>query len=114
MNEPGTPLPGANVPADAARFATVPVPVRIPPLTSAPPFNAPLFTVMPAVLVRRPETEPPAPLLKAPAFDTVPIHVAPLSMMPVLETTLPVQMPRLMMRAALLAMLPLHVPVVPL
>src|ERR1700710_298761 len=97
------------MPPETVRFVTVPEPGNVPPLTLAPPFSAPLFTVVPAVLVSKPETVAPALLLNVPAFDTVPVHVLLLSMVPVFDATLPVQMPLLAMAAALLRTLPVQV-----
>src|SRR5207237_1100178 len=111
IDVPGVPLPGAKVPPETVRFVTVPEPVNVPPLTLAPPFNAPLFAVVPAVFVKRPDTVAPALLLNVPAFDTVPLQVRLLVIVPEFETTLPVQMPLLVMPAALLRTLPVHVPV---
>ena len=111
MNVPGVPLPGANVPPETLRLVTVPEPANVPPLTVAPPLSAPLFVVVPAVLVSRPDTVAPALLLKMPAFDTVPVQVRLLLIVPALETTLPVQMPLLVMVAALLRTLPVQTPV---
>src|SRR4051794_12401167 len=110
MDEPGAPLPGANMPPETVRLATVPEPVSTPPLTLAPPFNAPLFTVVPAVLVSRPDTVALALLLKVPAFAIVPVQVRLLVMVPVLATTLPVHVPLLTMAAALPSTLPLQLP----
>src|ERR1700712_5454881 len=100
MDEPGVPLPGANMPPETVRFVTVPKPVNVPPLTFAPPFNAPLFTVVPAVLVSRPDTVAPALLLNVPAFDTVPVQVRLLVIVAVFDRTLPVQTPLLVMLPA--------------
>src|SRR5258708_5289703 len=111
MDVPGVPLPGANMPPETLRFATVPEPVNVPPLTFAPPLSAPLFTVVPAVLVSRPDTVAPALLLNAPAFAIVPVQVRLLLIVPVFETTLPVQLPLLVMAAALPRTLPVRVPV---
>src|SRR3981081_3210078 len=99
------------MPPETLRLATMPKPVKVPPLTLAPPFSAPLFTVVPAVLVRRPDTVAPVLLLKVPAFDTVPVQVRLLLIVPVFEATLPVQTPLLVMVAALLRTLPVQVPV---
>ncbi len=110
MDEPGVPLPGANVPPETVRFATLPVPVNRPPLTIALPFSAPLLTVVPAVLVRRPDTVAPVLLLKIFAFETVPVQVRLLLIVPALETTLPVQTPLLVIAPVLLATLATYVP----
>src|SRR3954469_3254101 len=75
MDDPGVPSPGANVPPATVRFVTVPEPAKVPPLTFAPPLSAPLLVVVPAVLVRRPDTAAPSLLLKVSAFDTVPVQV---------------------------------------
>src|SRR3978361_735359 len=92
IDEPGVPLPGANVPPETVRLVTVPEPVNVPPLTLAPPLSAPLFTVVPAVLVRRPDTVAPALLLKMPALATVPAQVPELLRVPpALLAALPVQ-----------------------
>src|ERR1700704_3645883 len=104
MNEPGVPLPGANVPPETVRFVTVPEPVNVPPLTFAPPLSAPLFVVVPAVLVRRPDTVAPALLLNVPAFAIVPVQTPLLVMAAALLRTLPVQTP-----VALLVIVPVLV-----
>src|SRR4051812_26751373 len=111
MKEPGVPVPGAKVAPETVRSVTVPEPVKMPPLTFAPPFNAPLLVVVPAVLVRSPDRVAPTLLLNVPAFETVPVQVRLLVMVPVLEATLPIQMPLLVIVAALLSRLPVHVPV---
>src|SRR5437588_8810380 len=93
MSVPGVAVPGANVPPDTVRFVTVPEPVNVPPLTLAPPLSAPLFVVVPAVLVSNPDTVAPALLLKVPAFAMVPVQTPLLVMAAALLRTLPVQTP---------------------
>ena len=93
--------------ATDVRLATEPLPVSVPPVTIVVPTMEPVLLVMPAVLVRpplsvpallvlpllvrRPDTVAPALLLKVPALLTVPVQVRLLVMVPVLDTTLPVQ-----------------------
>src|SRR5262249_59967937 len=76
-----------TAPVIVALLLTVPVPeiptvpttrlllVKVPPDTDAPPLSCPALVVVPAVFVSRPETVPPALLLKVAALFTAPVIV---------------------------------------
>src|ERR1700691_82870 len=81
--------------------AIVPVVINEPPDMTAPLLIAPPLVAVPAVLVSKPETVAPALLLNAPPFDTVPVQVLLLVMVPAFETMLPAQIPLLVMRLVL-------------
>src|SRR5437763_1071259 len=87
---------------------TKPEPVSRPPVTLAPAVRKPLLRTTPAVLVKKPSTNP--GLLNMPAFDTVPCQKPLLTTVPELETRLPCQTPLLAIAPEFETRLPCQMP----